>query len=216
MNWFWLSGVVLILDQGSKWFADALLGPHDVVPLLPFLDLRKAYNPGAAFSFLSDASGWQRWFFSGLAVLIIGVLVVWLRRLPRGQSRVALALALILGGAAGNLVDRVLYGHVIDFIDLYYGDLALAHFQYCRFGHHARRGTVDPGCLAWGAGSGPEKAINSTQRRRAAAWKGNKLTAETQRTQSVFIVFVKEFLCVLCVFAVKSVFIDAHYLSRSQ
>jgi signal peptidase II len=121
MNWFWLSGVVLILDQGSKWFADSLLGPHDAVPLLPFLDLRKAYNPGAAFSFLSDASGWQRWFFSGLAVLIIGVLVVWLRRLPRGQIRVALALALILGGAAGNLVDRVLYGHVIDFIDLYYG-----------------------------------------------------------------------------------------------
>jgi len=121
MNWFWLSGVVLILDQGSKWFADSLLGPHDAVPLLPFLDLRKAYNPGAAFSFLSDASGWQRWFFSGLAVLIIGVLVVWLRQLPRGQGRVALALALILGGAAGNLVDRVLYGHVIDFIDLYYG-----------------------------------------------------------------------------------------------
>ena len=121
MNWFWLSGVVLILDQGSKWFADSLLGPHDAVPLLPFLDLRKAYNPGAAFSFLSDASGWQRWFFSGLAVLIIGVLVVWLRRLRPGQSRVALALALILGGAAGNLIDRVLYGHVIDFIDLYYG-----------------------------------------------------------------------------------------------
>jgi signal peptidase II len=121
MNWFWLSGVVLILDQVSKWFADSLLGPHEAVPLLPFLDLRKAYNPGAAFSFLSDASGWQRWFFSGLAVLIIGVLVVWLRRLSPGQGRVALALALILGGAAGNLVDRVLYGHVIDFIDLYYG-----------------------------------------------------------------------------------------------
>jgi signal peptidase II len=121
MKWFWLAGVVLILDQVSKWFADSLLGSHDVVPLLPSLALRKAYNPGAAFSFLSDASGWQRWFFSGLAVLIIGVIAVWLRRLPRGQGRVALALALILGGAAGNLVDRVLYGHVIDFIDLYYG-----------------------------------------------------------------------------------------------
>jgi signal peptidase II len=120
MKWFWLAGVVLILDQVSKWFADSLLGPHDVVPLLPSLALRKAYNPGAAFSFLSDASGWQRWFFSGLAVLIIGVIAVWLRRLPTGQGRVALALALILGGAAGNLVDRVLYGHVIDFIDLYY------------------------------------------------------------------------------------------------
>ncbi len=121
MKWFWLAGVVLILDQGSKWIADSLLGPHDVTPLLPFLALRKAYNPGAAFSFLSDASGWQRWFFSGLAVLVIGVLMAWLRRLPRGQDRMALALALIIGGAAGNLVDRLLYGHVIDFIDLYYG-----------------------------------------------------------------------------------------------
>jgi signal peptidase II len=120
MKWFSLAGVVLILDQGSKWFADALLGARDVVPLLPFLALRKAYNPGAAFSFLSDASGWQRWLFVGLAVLVIGVLVAWLRRLPKGQGRLALALALILGGAAGNLIDRVLYGHVIDFIDLYY------------------------------------------------------------------------------------------------
>jgi signal peptidase II len=121
MKWFWLAGVVLILDQVSKWFADSLLGPHDAVSLLPSLALRKAYNPGAAFSFLSDASGWQRWFFSGLAVLIIGVIATWLRRLPKGQIRMALALALILGGAAGNLVDRVLYGHVIDFIDVYYG-----------------------------------------------------------------------------------------------
>ena len=63
MKWFWLAGVVLVLDQGSKWIADSLLGSHDVIPLLPFLALRKAYNPGAAFSFLSDASGWQRWFF---------------------------------------------------------------------------------------------------------------------------------------------------------
>jgi len=120
MKWFWLAGVVLILDQGSKWIADSLLGSHDVIPLLPFLALRKAYNPGAAFSFLSDASGWQRWFFAGLAVVVIGVIVAWLRRLPREQVRMALALALILGGAAGNLIDRLLYGHVIDFIDLYY------------------------------------------------------------------------------------------------
>jgi signal peptidase II len=121
MKWFWLAGLVLILDQSSKWMADKLLGPHDIIPLLPFLALRKAYNPGAAFSFLSDASGWQRWFFVGLAALVIGVLVAWLRRLPKEQGRMVLALALILGGAAGNLVDRLLYGHVIDFIDLYYG-----------------------------------------------------------------------------------------------
>jgi signal peptidase II len=89
---------------------------------LPFLDLHKVYNPGAAFSFLSDASGWQRWFFVGLTLFVSLVLIAWLRRLQAGQERLALALALILGGAAGNLIDRVVYGYVIDFIDLYYGD----------------------------------------------------------------------------------------------
>lgn len=122
MKWFWLSGVVLILDQCSKLIADALLQFNQPVPLLPFLDLRKVYNPGAAFSFLSDASGWQRWFFVGLTLLVSLVLAVWLRRLQAGQAWLALALSLILGGALGNLIDRVVYGYVIDFIDLYYGD----------------------------------------------------------------------------------------------
>lgn len=122
MRWLWLSAVVLILDQCSKLIADSLLQFNQPVPLLPFLDLRMVYNPGAAFSFLSDASGWQRWFFVGLTLLVSLVLVVWLRRLSAGQARLALALSLILGGAAGNLIDRVVYGHVIDFIDLYYGD----------------------------------------------------------------------------------------------
>lgn len=121
MRWFWLSAVVLILDQYSKLIADSRLVLHDPVPLLPFLALRKAYNSGAAFSFLGDASGWQRWFFIVLAVAVIGVLLAWLRRLTAEQARMALALSLILGGAAGNLIDRVVYGHVIDFIDLYYG-----------------------------------------------------------------------------------------------
>ncbi len=122
MKWFWLSGVVLILDQCSKLIADALLQFNQPVPLLSFLDLHKVYNPGAAFSFLSDASGWQRWFFVGLTLLVSLVLAVWLRRLQAGQAWLALALSLILGGALGNLIDRVVYGYVIDFIDLYYGD----------------------------------------------------------------------------------------------
>lgn len=121
MRWFWLSGVILILDQCSKLIADALLAFNEPLGLLPFLALRKTYNPGAAFSFLSDASGWQRWFFMILTLAVIALLVVWLRRLDAGQRRLALALSLILGGAAGNLIDRVVYGHVIDFIDLYYG-----------------------------------------------------------------------------------------------
>ena len=120
MKWFWLSGVVLILDQCSKLIADSLLQFNEPVNLLQFLDLRKTYNPGAAFSFLSDASGWQRWFFVGLTLFVSLVLVVWLRRLPAGQARLALALSLILGGAAGNLIDRVVYGYVIDFITVPY------------------------------------------------------------------------------------------------
>ena len=97
-----------------------MLTLQESIVLLPVLAIRKAYNSGAAFSFLGDASGWQRWFFIVLAVAAIILLVTWLRRLSVGQKWTALALALILGGAAGNLVDRLFYGHVIDFIDVYY------------------------------------------------------------------------------------------------
>jgi signal peptidase II len=112
--------VILVVDQCTKLLADAMLALHESIVLLPVLAIRKAYNSGAAFSFLGDASGWQRWFFIVLAVAAIILLVTWLRRLSAGQKWTALALALILGGAAGNLVDRLFYGHVIDFIDVYY------------------------------------------------------------------------------------------------
>ena len=121
MKWLWLSVVVLLVDQCTKLLADAMLTLHQQVAVVPFIALYKAYNPGAAFSFLSDASGWQRWFFVVLAVIVIGVLLVWLRRLSARETGTSLALALILGGAAGNLIDRLVYGYVIDFIDVYYG-----------------------------------------------------------------------------------------------
>ncbi len=121
MKWLWVSVVVLILDQCTKLLADAMLSMHQSVVLLPFLALRKAYNYGAAFSFLGDASGWQRWFFIVLALGVMGVLVTWLRRLPPGNTGARVALVLILGGAAGNVIDRLVYGYVIDFIDVFYG-----------------------------------------------------------------------------------------------
>ena len=121
MKWLWISVVVLILDQCTKLLADAMLSMHQSVVLLPFLALRKAYNYGAAFSFLGDASGWQRWFFIVLAMVVIGILVAWLRRLPPGNTTARLALVLILGGAVGNVIDRLVYGYVIDFIDVFYG-----------------------------------------------------------------------------------------------
>jgi signal peptidase II len=120
LKWYVLSAVVLLLDQGSKLLADARLVFHEPVGLLPFFNLRLAYNTGAAFSFLGNAGGWQRWFFAGISVLVISVLVVWMRRLKPEQWQLSAAFALIIGGALGNLIDRLVYGHVIDFIDVYY------------------------------------------------------------------------------------------------
>jgi len=122
LKWLWLTGLVLVFDQIGKWLAVSHLQYGEPLPLVPMLAFTLAHNYGAAFSFLNDASGWQRWFFAGLAAIVSVALLVWLRRLGQHEQRTALALALILGGAIGNLVDRLLYGYVIDFIDVYYGD----------------------------------------------------------------------------------------------
>ncbi|MFK5969156.1 MAG: signal peptidase II [Candidatus Marithrix sp.] len=120
LRWIWISLLVIILDQVSKLWMDSNLSFNQPVNLLPFFDLRLLYNEGAAWSFLANAGGWQRWFLSGLSLVISGVLLVWLIRLERRQIWLAIALSLVLGGALGNLIDRVVYGHVIDFIDIYY------------------------------------------------------------------------------------------------
>lgn len=120
LKWLWLSASVVVLDQLTKWLAEALLVIHEPVPVLAFFNLTLMYNPGAAFSFLADAGGWQRWFFLILSVVVSSILIIWMSRLKRHEFRLAVALALIVGGAIGNLIDRVLYGHVIDFIQLYY------------------------------------------------------------------------------------------------
>lgn len=119
-RWLWCSVVVVVLDQFSKLAAEHWLTPWQAVPVLPSFNLTLMYNSGAAFSFLAGAGGWQRWFFVVLAALISVALAVWLMRLRRDQHWQALALALILGGAIGNLIDRLLYGHVVDFIQLHY------------------------------------------------------------------------------------------------
>ena len=120
LRWLGLSGVVVVVDQLTKVWAEAKLAPWSPVPVLPHLDLRLAYNRGAAFSFLSDAGGWQRWVLSALALVVSLVLGFWLARLHAGQRLLAAALSLIIGGAAGNLIDRALRGEVVDFIDVYY------------------------------------------------------------------------------------------------
>ena len=119
LKWLWLSLAVVVLDQATKLWAGAALAPARPVEVLPFLNLTLLHNTGAAFSFLSDAAGWQRWFFVVVALVVTGVLVLWLRRLRAQERWLAGALALVIGGAIGNLWDRVAYGHVIDFIDLH-------------------------------------------------------------------------------------------------
>jgi signal peptidase II len=118
-HWLWLSLVVILLDQLSKWLVLSSLVPYQAVELLPNLNLTLMFNPGAAFSFLAEAGGWQRWLFAGFALLVTLALVIWLWRLRRNEQWLALGLALIIGGAVGNLIDRVAYGHVVDFIQVY-------------------------------------------------------------------------------------------------
>lgn len=120
--WLLLSFVLLVLDQTSKaWAVRALQdGSQAVIPGL--LNWTLAYNPGAAFSFLAGSAGWQRWLFVALAVGISGFLLRWLWRTPRGDWRTALPLALIIGGAVGNAIDRLHGSVVVDFIHVHYRD----------------------------------------------------------------------------------------------
>ena len=120
MNLLWLSGLVVALDQLTKYLAETSLDYRMPVNVFTGLNMTLVYNKGAAFSFLSDAGGWQRWFFMTLSIIISIALVYWLRSVDRNRKHLAWGLALILGGAIGNLIDRSLYGHVIDFIDVYY------------------------------------------------------------------------------------------------
>ncbi|WP_243049408.1 signal peptidase II [Dyella sp. RRB7] len=131
LPWLWLSAAVIVLDQLSKWWALSALQPagvpHPVVPGL--LNWTLAFNRGAAFSFLASSEGWQRWFFVLLAVVISAVLVVWLARTARRDWRTALPLGLIVGGALGNLIDRLHAAQVTDFIQVYYREWSYPVFN---------------------------------------------------------------------------------------
>lgn len=115
--WFWVSLalIIVIVDQYTKGWFDRHLFYGERWPLLPFFDFTLLYNPGAAFSFLAGADGWQRWFFSGIALIATILIIYWLQRQPYKKLFCA-ALSCILGGALGNVLDRILHGHVIDFI----------------------------------------------------------------------------------------------------
>ncbi|MBS3965088.1 MAG: signal peptidase II [Methylomonas sp.] len=121
LKWLWLAALTLMLDQASKLAVAAHFTLYESQAIMPHVNLTYVHNTGAAFSLLADAGGWQRWLFAGLAVVMSTVITVWLARLKPHETLMAVALSLILGGAIGNLIDRVAYGYVIDFIDVYYG-----------------------------------------------------------------------------------------------
>jgi len=120
LRWAWLALVVIVLDQATKFWADAELRLYLPQDLFTGLSLTLSYNSGAAFSFLAAAGGWQRWLFVTLALLVSGYIIYWLRRMGSGYTMLAISLALIMGGALGNVIDRLWFGHVVDFIDVYY------------------------------------------------------------------------------------------------
>lgn len=121
LRYLWVSALVAALDQLAKYAATTYLAGPGEVRLLPILNLTLVHNTGAAFGFLSGASGWQNVLFAGIAVVACVAIVMMLRGLKPGDWVLAVALTLILGGAIGNLIDRLVYGHVIDFIDFHFG-----------------------------------------------------------------------------------------------
>lgn len=125
-----IAAIVVVLDQITKIWVDRSLQLYEQIPVMPSLNITLAYNKGAAFSFLSDAGGWQRWFFIGISVIVSVCLVVWLYRMSRNEKWLSVSIALILGGAIGNnLIDRVIYGHVVDFIQVYHGEWYFPSFN---------------------------------------------------------------------------------------
>jgi signal peptidase II len=119
--WLWLSLVVVVLDQATKFLVTRFFELYERVEVLPVLDFTLLHNTGAAFSLLAGASGWQRWFFIALAGVVSVLLVAWIWRTPRGDKLLPLALSLVLGGAVGNVIDRVVHGYVVDFIHAHWG-----------------------------------------------------------------------------------------------
>ena len=120
--YLWLTAAVIALDQLTKAAVEHSLALYQAVVVLPLLDITRYHNTGAAFSFLADAAGWQRWLFTALAIIVSTALVVWLRRIDRGDTALASSVALILAGALGNVIDRLRLGHVIDFIHFHWGE----------------------------------------------------------------------------------------------
>ncbi|WP_371186366.1 signal peptidase II [Thalassotalea maritima] len=122
LRWLWLALLLLIIDQVTKHWVAATFNYREVIEVMPFFNLTYVHNPGAAFSWLADQSGWQRWFLSAVAIVVSVMLIIWMRKTPKQQALISIAFALILSGAIGNVIDRLMFGYVIDFLDFYIGN----------------------------------------------------------------------------------------------
>ena len=127
-KWLLVALAVIVADHLTKWWVSSTLDYHAFIPVLPFFSLVLVHNTGAAFSFLADAGGWQRWFFVAVGVVATVVIVRLLKRHAH-EPRMAFALALVLGGALGNVIDRVVLGHVVDFLYFHYKSFAWPAFN---------------------------------------------------------------------------------------
>lgn len=121
IRWIWISIIVIVLDQITKYLIKQNLALGQVIPILPFFNLTLSYNMGASFGFLGAAGAWTAWLFGGFALVISILIVSWMRRVEKNHYWLSIALALILGGALGNLIDRLHQSYVTDFIQIYYG-----------------------------------------------------------------------------------------------
>lgn len=129
LSWLWLAAAIIALDLGTKALASSMLSYGEPVPVLPSFNLTLLHNTGAAFSFLAGEAGWQRWFFIALAAVVSVVLVRWLATLKVGERWMACAITLILGGAIGNVYDRVVHGYVVDFLHFYWNQYHFPAFN---------------------------------------------------------------------------------------
>ena len=152
----WISALVVALDQISKFVAESLLIPKQTVNVLPFFDWYLTYNTGAAFSFLADAGGWQRWFLTVITIVISIVIFIWIRKLPADEKVTGISLCLILGGAIGNLIDRIYLGYVIDYIQVWLGS-----YPWPAFNIADAAISVGAAILIVSSFIGPEKSVKS-------------------------------------------------------
>jgi len=129
LRWLWLTLLFLVADQITKHWVAGSFDYRETLAVLPFFNLTYVHNTGAAFSFLADQGGWQRWFFTAIATIASIVFIVWMAKTPRSQKLLSIAFALMLSGALGNLIDRALFGYVIDFLDFHWAGYHFAAFN---------------------------------------------------------------------------------------